>query len=239
MSLNVPAIGIVLAILAFVVKPIADAVLKRLGERVADWCLPDDRPTSYRVARGLCHLAGLVAPRRSAARGASRGALSDVDELKRDQAGASSALGIALSLMSPAAAARVRWTLHTTGTAIGGSLVGIATMFLTVWPVLPVVGFLYGYMSAAYALTGQLDSSARYEGPFTRMVSVVSCCVYIVMAPAGLGLLFADHLVLGPVIAASGVSGCVGMYFAACTDWVRRAARLQLFRWDQRLELPL
>jgi hypothetical protein len=144
---------------------------------------------------------------------------------------------IGLSLIPPAIAARARWTLYVTGTAVGGSLAGIAIMVLMVWPVVPVVNFAYGYMSAAYALTGQDDSSARHDGPFQRMISVASCCVYVVMMPAATGLLFAGYAGIGLVVAASGVSGCAGMYSAAHTSWVHRVARQQLFLWDQRLGL--
>jgi hypothetical protein len=229
-------LGVALVLLAFVMRPIADAVLKRLGERVAAWCLPDDHPASYRPARGICDIAAAVAPARSAARRAARGALSDIDELKRDQADASRALHIALSVVFPGAVARVRRTLYVTCVVGGGSVVGILATIFPVLPVLPLVNVPFAYMWACYALTGQMDSSKRYEGPFPRMVALASCCVYVVMVAAGIVLLFVGSLVLGLIVAASGISGCGGVYAAAHTDWVRHAARDNLFHWDQRFD---
>lgn len=95
------------ALAKHLLKPLAE----RAGDRLAEWLLPCERVWTYRLARTIAHVCGVIAPHGGAVRSAVEGVLADVDAIQLgDEGGAALALSIAWSLLRPALVGRLSRT---------------------------------------------------------------------------------------------------------------------------------
>lgn len=170
----------------YVVKRLADEPLSRLSERFADWLLPSDRPSTYRLARGITWLCLTVSPAESAAHHAAESLRDDLDELSTTGAEGVHPALMAVSLCAPSIVARGR-------VLAPEFLVGIP-LLLAIPGGLPTVGLLFLLDHLACRMPVRLSQTREWLTgvviglTFVPMVGAIGACVAGLNLAVGLGI---------------------------------------------------
>lgn len=106
-GIRIPEAVCLVVAATYLLKKLAEPSLDRVAQRLSEWLLPDDRPITYRVARGLATVCLHLAPRGTSARFGCEAAIGDIDEMQRLNAYALDPVRIAFSLVRPAASNRL------------------------------------------------------------------------------------------------------------------------------------
>jgi hypothetical protein len=185
----------------YVLLKLLDGVLSRLGARLADWLLPSDRPSTYRVAVTIARIAVRVAPRWSAVRTTAVGAVADIEEMRADPATRDRPLSMALSLVGPAAWQRA-WMI------VGGAMVLVQAgafvllLFVPLANAIPMLLFADVAINRENALLSLSDTERQGYREFVVIHSVV--CAAGAVATLALG-----H----PLLALAGIADVMPVAF--------------------------
>lgn len=167
------AIGAMLATLACLLLRLLAPTLDRLGERLAEFLLPAHHPVTFRLARGIAHVARrLAAPNSASVRGTDA-LLGDIEDLK-GQHGPPHPLRLSLSLLAPACRSRAGYLADVLRTLPGEIL------FATV-----VAIFLVGIWMGGGSVAGQDPSVLR---PWKGHVGLALVCGVFCVVCIAIGL---------------------------------------------------
>jgi hypothetical protein len=215
-----PVAGFVLlagAVVA-IAKRLADPALDRLGERLADWLFPTDRPTTYRLARGICWLSRLIAPRTTAAAAGIEAVFGDIDAIQSGNHTYGGPIALARSTLPPALRARRKQLLLLLAMITVGlfEAVGVTLAF-------PVSLTLISYIKATgNLLPGDSTPPSRGERRFWRALIVFGhgclVAVAVFLGPIPVRLFSLDFFVL--TLPFFYVAGCAAIADIASGIWL-------------------
>lgn len=170
---------LVLGAAAALAKRLANPMIDRLGERLADWLFPPDRPTTYRLARGICWLSRLIAPRGTAAAAGVDAVFGDIDAIERGEYTYGGPIALARSTLPPAFRARSQLVLGMLGLLLletpGAVIVA-----------LPIVLLLLYTKASGNALPGDSAMPSRVERRVcSALILLLHVCLLVIYVLAG------------------------------------------------------
>lgn len=194
------ALAAVVLIVSYVTRRVLDEAFRRLSERFADWLLPREQATTYRLTVVVIGFCRVIAPKGSPARRACESAFNDISDISARGVSGEQPAALALSLLWPALSSRLL--------NLAGHL--LAWMFLlALSPPLPAtVALIFLVDDLSRKLPRKKGSYERYRREYWAMVWMgvftVPLCIICVSITYGLprtiGIVIAAHGFLGAAL---------------------------------------